>query len=151
MFLICTSQDLIDQAKNLADVELVDLKLQVDLIYKSEVIVFYHEGLFKFLKCQDKTKYQDILKIMKLEDDILPEIDFSKCQPNGSRLFNIESKDSLKCTVGFRGPTCFHVQNAVRVLGSTDQAAFELGIPLNAVHLALVYAKFYPYQSKTDD
>lgn len=157
MILICTSHDLIEQSakKELADIELVDLAFQVNLIFKSDVIVIYHSGLFKFLKCktdkETRLKYKDIFKVLGIEDDILPEFDFSKAIRNDSRLYNTASKDALKCTVGFEGPSCFHVQNAVRVLGSVDQVALELGIPLNAVCRALDYAELYPYQDKTGE
>lgn len=82
MLLLCTSHDLMNPAKELADIELTDLNCQVDLIYKSEVVVIYHEGLFKFLKCKTgkeiRNKYLEIFKAMKLEDDALPEYNWSK-------------------------------------------------------------------------
>ena len=65
-----------------------------------------------------------------------------------SLLVNVAAKDSHSCKVGKAGPSCYIVQNAVRVLGDVTQVAEELDITLSGVAQALNYAaEFQPRPS----
>jgi hypothetical protein len=69
----------------------------------------------------------------------------------GSHLHNAHLKDAHLCTVGKDGPSCYIVQNAVRVLGDVSLVAKELGITLSGVAQALNYADEYPHRPSPGD
>jgi hypothetical protein len=61
-------------------------------------------------------------------------------------LYNTDSKDAHLCTVGKDGPSCYIVQNAVKVL-----VANEFGISLADVLKALQYAEEFPHKPSDND
>ena len=68
-----------------------------------------------------------------------------------SLLVNVAAKDSHSCKVGKAGPSCYIVQNAVRVLGDVTQVAEELDITLSGVAQALNYAAEFQHRPSSED
>ena len=68
-----------------------------------------------------------------------------------SLLHNTGAEDAHACRVGKNGPSCYIVQNAVRVLGDVSLVARELEISLSGVAQALNYAAEFLYRPSTED
>jgi hypothetical protein len=68
-----------------------------------------------------------------------------------NHLYGVEHKDSLLCTVGRDGPSCYIVENAVKVLGDHHKVAQELNISGSALTQALHYAQQWPHKPTEEE